>query len=123
MAAASLLISFLGSVPRLEDVDEDYDESRHKIAMEHNQTVGDQHMAASVLQEEYDTALRAAQKLWPQAKTIEQAGEWIRAARDDWQALRREQSKLQDILVEIKRTHRDVAEGDVYKRQGIPCSG
>ena len=116
MAAASLLISFLGSVPRLEDVDEDYDESRHKIAMEHNQTVGDQHMAASVLQEEYDTALRAAQKLWPQAKTIEQAGEWIRAARDDWQALRREQSKLQDILVEIKRTHRDVAEGDVAQK-------
>ncbi|MDR3765444.1 MAG: hypothetical protein Q3Y08_00170 [Butyricicoccus sp.] len=119
MAAASLLISFLGSVPRLEDVDEDYDESKQKIAMEHNQTVGDQHMAASVLQEEYDTALRAAQKLWPQAKTIEQAGEWIRAARDDWQALRREQSKLQDILMEIKRTHHHVAAGDAAQKSEV----
>lgn len=104
MAAASLLLSFLGSVPRLEDVDEDYDESRQKIAIEHHQTVGDQHMAASVLQDEYDAALRASQKLWPQVKTIEQAGEWIRAARNDWQSLRREQSQLQDIIMEIKRT-------------------
>lgn len=103
MAAAALLMAFIGSVPWLEDVDEDYDESKQKLTMEHSQTVGSQHMAASVLQEEYDTALRAAQKIWPQAKTIEQAGEWIRAARDDWQALRREQSKLQDILVEIKK--------------------
>lgn len=103
LAAVSLLVAFIGSVPRLEDVDEDYDESKQQLAMEHNQTVGNQHMAASVLQEEYDAALRAACKLWPQVKTIEQAGEWIRAARDDWQALRREQSKLQDILMEIKR--------------------
>ncbi len=117
LAALSLLLSFIGSVPRLEDVDEDYDVSKQKITMEHDQTVDDQHMAASVLQEEYDTALRAAQKLWPQVKTIEQAGEWIRAARDDWQALRREQSKLQDILVQLKRTQASTQVDEQHKAE------
>lgn len=115
MAALSLLLSFLGSVPRLDDPDEDYDESRQQLALEHRRTVDDQHMAASVLQEEYDTAMRAARKLWPNAETIEQAGEWIRAARDDWQALRREQSKLQDILVQMKRLNDSSPKDETHK--------
>lgn len=115
MAALSLLLSFLGSVPRLGDPDEDYDESRQQLALEHRRTVDDQHMAASVLQEEYDTAMRAARKLWPNAETIEQAGEWIRAARDDWQALRREQSKLQDILVQMKRLNDSSPKDETHK--------
>lgn len=115
MAALALLMSFLGSVPRLDDPDEDYDESRQQLALEHRRTVDDQHMAASVLQEEYDTAMRAARKLWPNAETIEQAGEWIRAARDDWQALRREQSKLQDILVQMKRLNDSSPKDETHK--------
>lgn len=103
MAVLALLMSFIGSVPRLDDPDEDYDESRQRLAIAHRRTVDDQHMAASVLQEEYDAVMRAARQFWPRAETIEQAGEWIRSARDDWQALKREQSKLQDILLEIKR--------------------
>ncbi|MBS7225107.1 MAG: hypothetical protein KH050_07150 [Clostridiaceae bacterium] len=117
MAALSLLLSFLGSVPRLDDPDEDYDESKQQLALEHRRTVDDQHMAASVLQEEYDTALRAARKLWPNAETIEQAGEWIRAARDDWQALRREQSKLQDILVQMKRLNEASEKDETHKSE------
>ncbi|MGM9613064.1 MAG: ATP-binding protein, partial [Butyricicoccus sp.] len=115
MAALALLLSFLGSVPRLDDPDEDYDESRQQLALEHRRTVDDQHMAASVLQEEYDTAMRAARKLWPNVETIEQAGEWIRAARDDWQALRREQSKLQDILVQMKRLSDSAPKDESHK--------
>ena len=117
MAALSLLLSFLGSVPRLDDPDEDYDESKQQLTLEHRRTVDDQHMAASVLQEEYDTALRAARKLWPNAETIEQAGEWIRAARDDWQALRREQSKLQDILVQMKRLNETSPKDETHKSE------
>jgi hypothetical protein len=117
MAALSLLLSFLGSVPRLDDPDEDYDESKQQLTLEHRRTVDDQHMAASVLQEEYDTALRAARKLWPNAETIEQAGEWIRAARDDWQALRREQSKLQDILVQMKRLNEASEKDETHKSE------
>lgn len=115
MAALALLLSFLGSVPRLDDPDEDYDESKQQLTLEHRRTVDDQHMAASVLQEEYDTALRAARKLWPNAETIEQAGEWIRSARDDWQALRREQSKLQDILVQMKRLNDASPKDETHK--------
>ena len=117
MAALSLLLSFLGSVPRLDDPDEDYDESKQQLTLEHRRTVDDQHMAASVLQEEYDTALRAARKLWPNAETIEQAGEWIRAARDDWQALRREQSKLQDILMQMKRLNEASEKDETHKSE------
>lgn len=109
------MLSFLGSVPRLDDPDEDYDESKQQLTLEHRRTVDDQHMAASVLQEEYDTALRAARKLWPNAETIEQAGEWIRSARDDWQALRREQSKLQDILVQMKRLNDASPKDETHK--------
>lgn len=115
MAALALLLSFLGSVPRLDDPDEDYDESKQQLTLEHRRTVDDQHMAASVLQEEYDTVLRAARKLWPNAETIEQAGEWIRSARDDWQALRREQSKLQDILVQMKRLNDASPKDETHK--------
>lgn len=115
MAALALLLSFLGSVPRLDDSDEDYDESKQQLTLEHRRTVDDQHMAASVLQEEYDTVLRAARKLWPNAETIEQAGEWIRSARDDWQALRREQSKLQDILVQMKRLNDASPKDETHK--------
>ncbi len=115
MAALALLLSFLGSVPRLDDPDEDYDESKQQLTLEHRRTVDDQHMAASVLQEEYDTALRAARKLWPNAETIEQAGGWIRSARDDWQALRREQSKLQDILVQMKRLNDASPKDETHK--------
>ena len=107
MAALALLLSFLGSVPRLDDPDEDYDESKQQLTLEHRRTVDDQHMAASVLQEEYDTALRAARKLWPNAETIEQAG--------DWQALRREQSKLQDILVQMKRLNDASPKDETHK--------
>ena len=117
MAALSLLLSFLGSVPRLDDPDEDYDESKQQLTLEHRRTVDDQHMAASVLQEEYDTALRAARKLWSNAETIEQAGEWIRAARDDWQALRREQSKLQDILMQMKRLNEASEKDETHKSE------
>ena len=117
LAAAALLLSFLGSVPRLDDPDEDYEESRQQLALEHQRTVDDQQMAASVLQEEYDTAMRAARKLWPQAETIEQAGEWIRSARDDWQALRREQSKLQDILMQMKRLDADVHSNGTHQEE------
>ena len=103
MALLSVLTCFIGSVPRLGDPDEDYDESKQQLDIEHKKTVGAQHMATSVLQDQYDAAVRAASKIWPNVKTIEQAGEWIRGARHDLQLLRQEQSKLQDILVEIKK--------------------
>lgn len=103
MAFIALLTSFIGSVPRLDDPDEDYDESKQQLNMERKKTVGAQHMATSVLQEQYDAVVRAASKIWPNVKTVEQAGEWIRGARHDLQLLRQEQSKLQDILVEMKK--------------------
>lgn len=117
MAAVALLLSFIGSVPRLDDPDEDYDESRQQLAIERRRTVDDQQMAASVLQEEYDTVMRATRKLWPRVETIEQASEWIRAARDDWQALRREQSNLQDILLELRRVREAVQADETHKSE------
>lgn len=104
MALISILTCFIGSVPRLDDPEEDYDESKQQLDMERKKTVGAQHMATSVLQDQYDTVVRKANKIWPNIKTIEQASEWIRGARRDYQLLRKEQSKLQDIIFEMKTT-------------------
>ncbi len=121
MAIVALIAAFLGSVPRLGEPDEDYDESRQKLSLKHQRTMDDQKMAASVLQDEYDVVIRAARKLWPQAETIEQAGEWIRSAREDWQALRREQSRLQDILIQLSRV-KDVSNIDEAHRGEVEAA-
>lgn len=103
MALISILTCFIGSVPRLKDHDEDYDESKYKLDIERKKTVGAQHMATSVLQERYDDVIKIAGKIWPNIKTIEQASAWIRGSRHDFQLLKQEQNKLQEIVYNMQK--------------------
>lgn len=111
LAAFSVLLSFIGSVPKLKETGDTYNAERERLALEHKRIVDEQQMAATVLQEAHDHAMQAVQRIWPDIRTIEKAAEWVRGSLNDWQALRREQSRLQDILVEMKR-HRPSGDGD-----------
>ena len=71
--------------------------------MEYQQILDEQQMAASVLQEEQKRIIDAGRTLSPEVNTVEQATDVIRSALADLQLIRREQSALGDIILEIQR--------------------
>ena len=81
----------------------DIDEERKQLEMEYQQILDEQQMAASVLQEEQKRIIDAGRTLSPEVNTVEQATDVIRSALADLQLIRREQSALGDIILEIQR--------------------
>ncbi len=104
LAMICLLLTFMGSVQKPPAPLPDMDEERKRIDMEYQQILDEQQMAASVLLEEQERIIAAGRTLSPKVHTVEQATNVIRSALADLQLIRREQSALGDIILEIQRT-------------------
>lgn len=104
LAMLCLLLTFMGSVQKPPAPLPDMDEECKKIDMEYQQILDEQQMAASVLLEEQERIIAAGRTLSPKVHTVEQATNVIRSALADLQLIRREQSALGDIILEIQRT-------------------
>ncbi|MCF2670279.1 AAA family ATPase [Butyricicoccus pullicaecorum] len=102
LALFCLLLTFVGSVQK-PGAPPDLDGERRRLEMDYQRILDDQQMAASVLLEERSRVIAAAQRLSPDVTTVEQAAEIIRSSMSDLQLLRREQSALGDVMLEIKR--------------------
>ena len=103
LAMGCLLLTFVGSVQKPPAPLTDIDEERKQLEMEYQQILDEQQMAASVLQEEQKRIIDAGRTLSPEVNTVEQATDVIRSALADLQLIRREQSALGDIILEIQR--------------------
>lgn len=103
LAMGCLLLTFVGSVQKPPAPLPDIDEERKQLEMEYQQILDEQQMAASVLQEEQKRIIDAGRTLSPEVNTVEQATDVIRSALADLQLIRREQSALGDIILEIQR--------------------
>lgn len=104
LAMICLLLTFMGSVQKPPAPLPDMDEERKRIDMEYQQILDEQQMAAAVLLEEQERIIAAGRTLSPKVHTVEQATNVIRTALADLQLIRREQSALGDIILEIQRT-------------------
>ena len=62
--------------------------------------------------------MEQARRIWPQVETIEDAAVWIRSAQETWQAYRREQSHLQDVLLALKKRQGETG-GDGEQRLAV----
>ncbi len=103
LAMACLLLTFVGSVQKPPAPLPDIDDERKQLDMEYQQILDEQQMAASVLREEQERIIAAGRTLSPEVNTVEQATNVIRSALADLQLIRREQSVLGDIILEIQR--------------------
>lgn len=103
LAMGCLLLTFVGSVQKPPAPLPDIDEERKQLEIEYQQILDEQQMAASVLQEEQKRIIAAGRTLSPEVNTVEQATNVIRSALADLQLIRREQSALGDIILEIQR--------------------
>lgn len=103
LAMGCLLLTFMGSVQKPPAPLPDIDEERKQLEMEYQHILDEQQMAASVLQEEQKRIIAAGRTLSPEVNTVEQATDVIRSALADLQLIRREQSALGDIILEIQR--------------------
>lgn len=113
LAAVSIFFAFLGSVPRKEEPEDDYDGEREALRTHLEEMEREQQMAATVLHEAYDALMKAAGEIQP-VQTIEEAADVVRDKRSDLQALRREQDRLQDILYQLQK----VIPGDSVNEEG-----
>ena len=103
LAMGCLLLTFVGSLQKPPAPLPDIDEERKQLEIEYQQILDEQQMAASVLQEEQKRIIAAGRTLSPEVNTVEQATNVIRSALADLQLIRREQSALGDIILEIQR--------------------
>lgn len=114
LAMGCLLLTFMGSVQKPPAPLPDIDEERKQLEMEYQHILDEQQMAASVLQEEQKRIIAAGRTLSPEVNTVEQATNVIRSALADLQLIRREQSALGDIILEIQRApHEDPLPADM----------
>lgn len=103
LAVVCLLLTFLGSVQKPPKPLPDIDEEKKQLEIEYQHILDEQQMAASVLLEERDRVIEAGKKLSPKVTNVEEAAEAIRSAMADLQLIRREQSALGDVILEIQR--------------------
>lgn len=103
LAMGCLLLTFVGSVQKPPAPLPNIDEERKQLEIEYQHILDEQQMAASVLQEEQKRIIAAGRTLSPEVNTVEQATDVIRSALADLQLIRREQSALGDIILEIQR--------------------
>ncbi len=101
LAVLSIFFAFLGSVPGAEPQD-DYDGEREALRARLEEMEQEQQMAATVLREAYEALLKSANEIRA-VQTIEEAADVVRDTRSDLQALRREQDRLQDIMMQIQK--------------------
>lgn len=118
LALFCLLLTFMGSVQKPPEPPADLDGERRRLEIDYQRVLDDQQMAAAVLTEERQRVIQAARRLSPDVVTVEQAAEVIRSALSDLQLLRREQSALGDVLLEIKRAP-DAAQPPAHLRDGL----
>lgn len=103
LSMGCLLLTFVGSVQKPPAPLPDIDEERKQLEMEYQHILDEQQMAASVLMEEQQRIIAAGRTLSPDIHTVEEATNVIRSALADLQLIRREQSALGDIILEIQR--------------------
>lgn len=103
LSIGCLFWTFVGSVQKPPAPLPDIDDERKQLEIEYQQILDEQKMAASVLMEEQERIIAAGRTLSPDVNTVEQATNVIRSALADLQLIRREQSALGDIILEIQR--------------------
>lgn len=122
LAIVCLLLTFLGSVQKPPAPLPDMDKEKKQLEIEYQRILDEQRMAASVLLEERDRVIEAGKKLSSRVTNVEEAAEVIRSAMADLQLIRREQSALGDVILEIQRgPEDDEAAGEV--RQQLDALG
>lgn len=117
LAVLCLLLAFLGSVQKPPAPLPDMDAEKKQLEIEYQRILDEQQMAASVLLEERDRVIAAGQTLSAKVSTVEEAAEVIRSAMADLQLIRREQSALGDVILEIQRAPEEEAASDETQRE------
>ncbi|MGE4548037.1 MAG: ATP-binding protein [Intestinibacillus sp.] len=103
LAVISVVLAFAGSVPKPQPPARDFAAEREKLLRARAEDEAAQSTAASVLRDAFDELMAAARAIDPDARSIEQAEQAVLRAQENLQALRREESALQELLLRQKK--------------------
>ena len=103
LAVISVVLAFAGSVPKPQPSARDFDAEREKLLRARAEDEAAQSTAASVLRDAFDGLMAAAREIEPAVTSIEQAERAVLRAQENLQALRREESVLQELLLRQKK--------------------
>lgn len=103
LAVISVVLAFAGSVPKPQPPVRDFDAEREKLLRARTEDEAAQSTAASVLRDAFDELMAAAREIDTDVTGIEQAERAVLRAQENLQALRREESVLQELLLRQKK--------------------